>query len=641
MVDIVKNRNFWLIFVGDAVLLSAAYYLSYLLRFDFYIPTTFKQSFTVGVIWIIPVKLTAFFLFNLYRGMYRYTGVHDSINLAKATLSSSAVFTLLFLYVLGYEGFSRGIIIIDMVMTFVLIGGFRMAIRLSMSSHLLELWTGRNAVTKQKLKRILIVGAGDAGETLLREINSNSHLPYKVVGFVDENLRKIHRKIHGISILGVPQELRTLADKHKVDELIIAIPSASAMQMRHLVNLCKSTDLPYKTVPGLSELIKGNLSIAALREVRYSDLLGRTPVTLDLDQVGGYIEGKVVMVTGAGGSIGSELCRQISKFRPRLLVLVERNESGLYDIDTELRTSINQLKTRTVLCAIQNRDRMRAVFSDFRPQVVFHAAAYKHVPMMETHPWEAIYNNILGSRFILEQCDVHNVERCVVVSTDKAVRPTNVMGATKRIVELISQCLAKKSSSTKYMAVRFGNVLGSAGSVLPLFKRQIEAGGPVTVTDPQVTRYFMTIPESCSLILQAGALGEGGEIFVLKMGTAIRIDDMARDLITLSGYEPETDIQILYTGLRPGEKLYEELITADEGILPTLHDDIMVLGANQCFDIGVLDESISKLIKLADKADVIGIKRELTTLVPEYKPSGENNHPEKEFYSSAKSEVSV
>ena len=384
--------------------------------------------------------------------------------------------------------------------------------------------------------------------------------------------------------------------------------------------------MTFKTLPGLGELIEGRVTASAMREVRYEDLLGRSPVKLNLSQIGGYVTGKRVMVTGGAGSIGSELCRQIARYKPQQLIIVERNESGLYELELELQRKNPGLKTVAALGTIQNHGTMSRIFDMHHPQTVFHAAAYKHVPMMENHPWEAIFNNVVGSKVIIHLCATRGVERCVVVSTDKAVRPTNVMGATKRMVELITECYAA-GSSCRFMAVRFGNVLGSAGSVLPLFKAQIAAGGPVTVTDPEVTRFFMTIPEACSLILQAGGIGRGNEIFVLKMGTPVKIDSMARDMITLSGFVPDKEIEIKYTGMRPGEKLYEELITEGEDVMPTERDDIMVLKPGECLPAEVIDQHIQTLADLALDRDDYGIKMALCAVVPEYCPQVECDMP--------------
>ena len=404
--------------------------------------------------------------------------------------------------------------------------------------------------------------------------------------------------------------------------IAIAVPSASARQMHRLVSFCKSTGVPFKTLPGLGELIEGRVTASAMREVRYEDLLGRPPVELDQLRIGSYVSGKRVMVTGGAGSIGSELCRQIARFKPRQLIIVERNESGLYELELTLQRNYPGLDIVAVLGSVQNHNIMAQVFEMYTPETVFHAAAYKHVPMMENHPWEAIFNNVVGSRVIVRLCATKGVACCVMVSTDKAVRPTNVMGATKRMMELITTCYAA-GSSCRFMAVRFGNVLGSAGSVLPVFKAQIEAGGPVTVTDPEVTRYFMTIPEACRLILQAGGIGRGNEIFILKMGTPVKIDSMARDMITLSGFVPDKEIEIKYTGLRPGEKLYEELITEGENVMPTRHKDIMVLKPDDCMPSMVIERHIETLVKLALKKDTYGIKMALYAVVPEYCPQVE------------------
>jgi nucleoside-diphosphate-sugar epimerase len=381
----------------------------------------------------------------------------------------------------------------------------------------------------------------------------------------------------------------------------------------------QETSATYKTLPGIGDLIQGKVTVSKLREVRYEDLLNRSPIELDNDSICKYLTDKCILVTGGAGSIGSELCYQIAAFSPQKLIILDRNESNLYELVLDIKALFPELNIIPALAAVQNHERMSHIFSNYRPQVVFHAAAYKHVPMMENHPWEAIFNNVIGSRNVLRLCQCFGVQRCVMVSKDKAVRPTNVMGATKRLVELLTQSYAATSNPTRFMAVRFGNVLGSAGSVLPLFKKQIAAGGPVTVTDPRMTRFFMTIPEACSLILQSGAYGKGGEIFVLKMGTPVHIDDMARDLISLSGYRVGEDIEIRYTGLRPGEKLYEELITQDEGIRKTQHDDIMVLASDDNNKIPELEQHIDALVKYAKQGNAEKIKQRLKRIIPEYR----------------------
>jgi FlaA1/EpsC-like NDP-sugar epimerase len=467
----------------------------------------------------------------------------------------------------------------------------------------------------------LIIGAGDAGEKILREIWDNASLRYRVVGFIDDDELKVGKQIHGVPVLGTSEDLKAMVERVQAEELLIAIPSTTSAQMRRLLSRCKETGLPYKTIPSIGELIDGKVSIKAIREVAYGDLLGREAVRLEEDRIGAYLENSLVLVTGAGGSIGSELCRQICRFRPDKLIMYERAESPLYEISLELRTDFPHVQTVPVLGDIMDRQQLTKAFLSYRPRVVFHAAAYKHVPMMELLPWKAIKNNVLGTRNVIDVSKEHGVERFVLVSTDKAVRPVSVMGASKRIAELLVQgqngC---GPSGPKFMTVRFGNVVGSVGSVVPLFKKQIERGGPVTVTHPEMTRFFMIIPEACQLILQAGAMGEGGETFVLDMGKPVKIVDMARDLIRLSGFEPEVDISIDYIGLRPGEKLYEELITQGEGIFPTSHEKILVLKGNTCDQIR-LNGEIDELAKLAYEQDSFGIKKKLQEIVEDYRPN--------------------
>lgn len=396
--------------------------------------------------------------------------------------------------------------------------------------------------------------------------------------------------------------------------------------MRRIVEVCKNCDVTYKTLPGIGEIIDGRVSVKILRDVSYEDLLGRPPVQLDVAGIRNYLAGRTILVTGCGGSIGSELCRQLIRFEPGLIVLVDASEANLFQIQMEMENELSFQRYEPVLGQVQDKVLMQSVFEKYRPRVVFHAAAYKHVPMLERNPWEAVFNNIQGSRTVMETAAAFGVERFVLVSTDKAVRPTNVMGASKRVTELILQSL--QDSETRFLSVRFGNVVGSSGSVIPLFRRQIEHGGPVTVTDPEVTRFFMTIPEAAQLIIQAGAMGKGGEIYILKMGTPVRIVDMARDLIRLSGREPDRDVRIVFTGLREGEKLHEELITEGEGIVPTGHDKILVLRPDP--DPERLSEpdahrrrlygEIERLLAAADRHDAPEIKRLLRDVVPEYVP---------------------
>jgi len=470
-------------------------------------------------------------------------------------------------------------------------------------------------------KRLLIIGAGDGGEKIYREIQNNTKLQYTVIGFLDDDLTKVGKTIHGISVLGQIKDIKRIAKKVNANEALIAIPSATSEQMREILAYCRESGLKFKTIPGIGELINGKVTVNAIREVDYRDLIGREVIRLDEAQIGSYLKDQCVMVTGAGGSIGSELCRQICRFKPQRIVMVERAESPLYEINHELKQDFGDIKTIPVLVDIRDKDQLEKAFMTNQPQTVFHAAAYKHVPMLEIQPWKAVDNNIQGTANLIEITNKFNVERFVFVSTDKAVRPANVMGASKRIAEMLIQSQNGCGlSHTKFMTVRFGNVVGSVGSVIPLFKRQIKKGGPVTVTHPEVTRFFMTIPEACQLILQAGAMGKGGEIFLLDMGTSIKIDDMARDLIRFSGFEPDVDIKIEYIGLRPGEKLYEELIIEGEDVVPTSHEKIMVLKGIDC-NLQILNGNIHNLIQIAKDQQIETIKNKLKEIVPEYRPN--------------------
>ena len=620
-----KNPKLYLMLFTDLAIFVAALLLAYLFRFEFTLKPEIVLQLGHLLPWIVPLKLIVFSLFGLYRGMWRYTSVRDFWLIAQATVISSLLVTFIMIYLNRFQGYSRAVFIIDGILTFLLAGGLRMAIR-----SYFALYTGSKndaaSLIKVHFKKVLIIGAGDAGEKILREIIENYQLHDRVIGFIDDDPGKIGRSIHGIPVLGNVDNLADILDDEEVQEILVAVPSASGDQIRRIVEACQRCAVSYKILPGIGELIDGRVSIKALRDISYEDLLGRKPVHLDAMGIRNYLDGKTVLITGCGGSIGSELCRQVIKFQPRLVILLDASEENLFKIQMELQNEKYFRHCETVLGHVQDLQLMEDIFKKFKPHVVFHAAAYKHVPMLEKNPWEAVYNNIIGSRMIMEMSLKHNVERFVLVSTDKAVRPTNVMGTSKRVTELIMQSL--QGGNTKFMAVRFGNVVGSSGSVIPLFRRQIEHGGPVTVTHPEVNRYFMTIPEASQMILQAGAMGDGGEIFVLRMGTPVKIADMARDLIRLSGKEPDVDIEIIFTGLREGEKLYEELITVGEDILPTGHEKVMVLRSSQHSSDAdylwatreKLNKEIDELVKDADRHDAGKIKKKLNEIVPEYTP---------------------
>jgi FlaA1/EpsC-like NDP-sugar epimerase len=620
--------NLVVIYILDVLMIMTAILTAYALRFDFQIPEPFFSRMIKIVPFLIGTKIVAFHYFDLYRGMWRFTGIMDLMNIIRAATISTLLITLTLLMTTHFKGYPRSAFLIDWCLTIFLVGGLRLCVRFCFEKFKSE--NGQRSfsqVFRQIIRRrnprnrnLLIIGAGISGETLLREIRNNPKLKYDVVGFVDDHSSKLGKKIHGIPVLGKVQNLPRVVKEVNADEILIAVPSATAAQIRRIVEACKETGLLFKIIPGYGELIDGRISVNAIREVTYRDLLGREPVNLDQELIGAYLKHSRVLVTGAAGSIGSELCRQVCRFRPKQLILFERAESPLYDLHLELMRNFPGVDIRAELGDVTNLDNLESAFRHYRPKAVFHAAAYKHVPMLEMQPWLAIFNNITGTLNVLEAAKKWQTERFVFVSTDKAVRPANIMGASKRVSEMAVLCQnGDTDHPTKFMIVRFGNVVGSAGSVIPLFKKQIQQGGPVTVTHPDVIRYFMTIPEASQLILQAGAMGKGNEIFILDMGTAININDMAHELIRLSGLEPGVDIKIEYIGLRVGEKLYEELITEGEGILPTQHEKILVLKGTVC-NLSKLKDNIHLLEQLARAQDVSGIRQALQRILPDYHP---------------------
>ncbi|NCD21411.1 MAG: polysaccharide biosynthesis protein [Spartobacteria bacterium] len=622
-----KNRNFYVILSGDLILFAASLILAYGLRFSLDIPA--KDWARIGFLlpFLLPTKAVVFFLTGVYRGMWRYTSVPDALRLVKASvLATLTVMTALTLLQQFY-GYSRSVFLADCIFTVFFCGGFRLAIRV--------LGTNKRAMLKYwdrddddglpvRHRRLMIVGAGDAAANIIREIQGNRRSEYEVVACIDDDHRKHGQTLLDVPVRGSIERLPYFVNRFQADEILIAMPSVVGADMRRIVAACKASGLPFKTLPMLEALVDGKVTVNDVREVRYEDILGRAPVQMDYAGIGSCLANKTVAVTGAGGSIGSELCRQILRFKPAALVLIEANEFNLYRIERELLADRHAGVLRVVLGRVQDRALMANVFDKYRPQAVFHAAACKHVPMVETNPWEGIANNVIGSQVLMDVAEEYGVERFVQVSTDKAVRPTNVMGASKRVAEIALQ--SRVPGKTRFMAVRFGNVLGSSGSVIPLFRKQIHSGGPVTVTHPEMTRYFMMIPEACQLILQAGAMGTGGEIFILEMGTPVRIADMARDMIRLSGKVPDQDVQIVYTGLRPGEKLYEELITQGEGIVATAHEKIMVLKRDgHRADSAQPDQKvrgqIDRLAAAAATFEPERIKAALKEIVPEYAPA--------------------
>jgi FlaA1/EpsC-like NDP-sugar epimerase len=578
---------------------------------------------------VLLIKFAVFWYFRMYSSWGRYVGVQDLIETIKAGYVSSAIIVIL-VYVCGkFELFSGAfpanmkvpgaVFIIDWAGTIALVGGIRFAARIYRE--------GMRPIAAGGLTNALIIGAGDAGEAVLREMQRLPVERYRVIGFVDDNPNQPSR-IHGVPVLGDTSQIGELCEKYEVDELVIALHDPSRQLLRRIIEFCKGSKLVFRIVPGVADLIEGRTDLSHLREVDINDLLGRQEVHLDIESLGHMLTGKVVLITGAGGSIGSEMCRQVLPFRPKELVLVEQAENALFFIERELRESFRQQPLRAVICDVYDRQRLRSVFQDVQPQVVFHAAAHKHVPLMEINPSEAVKNNILGTKNVADLCLEFHTDAMVMISTDKAVNPTSIMGCSKRIAEIYCQWLntSGRSATTRFVTVRFGNVLGSNGSVVPIFRKQIAQGGPVTVTHPEMRRYFMTIPEASQLVLQAGAMGKGGEIFVLDMGEPVKIVDLARDMITLSGYRPDIDIKIEFTGIRPGEKLFEELSIVGEDMLPTHHKKIGIWQVRPSSDEQI-DAALAALEPLLNSNDKSAIVQVFKVIVPEFHPNNGSAAP--------------
>jgi FlaA1/EpsC-like NDP-sugar epimerase len=583
---------------------------AFLLRFEFTIPNShLKYLYWALLVWV-PVKLIIFRLLNLDHGWWRFVSIHDLVRLAFGNLLGSVLGAALILS-FAPAGFPRSLYILDMLLCFLATAGQRASVRILLDS------LGRGADYALGT-RIFIYGAGTAGVTLLREIRSNSRLRYAVCGFIDDNPHKRGVAIQGIKVLGSGIDLPRLIPRHRISEILIALPSVTGGEMVRILNNCHEAGIKCRTVPALAKMIESNGLATQIREVAVEDLLGRTPVHLNENQIRGTLEGKVVLVTGAAGSIGSELCRQIAGFRPAAIVGFEIAESPLFEIDREMRHNFPQTPFYPEIGSIQNRSRIDEVLRKYSPSIIYHAAAYKHVPMMEAHVFEAIENNVFGTYNVALSAAENGVEDFVMISSDKAVRPTNIMGASKRVAELL--LLALQNGRTKYVAVRFGNVLGSNGSVIPIFKKQIASGGPVTVTHPDMRRFFMTIPEACQLVLQAAVIAEGGQICVLDMGDPVKIVDLARNLILLSGLRPDQDIRIEFTGMRPGEKLYEELSTLLENTAPTNHEKIHIYVGNGMPE-GDIFNWLDALREVCESRDAGRLVVALKEIVLDYSPS--------------------
>lgn len=611
-VPLLTRRARWLL--ADAVLVNLSVVLALSIRFDGAIP---DKYWSLYVPWLAIGRTVlmglVFYLGGLYQSLWSYASVREFLGVAYAVTLNSLPFAVV-VFTRIVPGFPRSVVILSWVLDIVLVAGLRFLARVR-----------REAMNKSEPngsskpgRRTLIVGAGEAGAMVARELYRHDELGYTPVGFVDDDPKKQGLRVAGLPVLGTRDALARLIRDQQIDEAIIAMPSAPGKVIREIHQACQGR-VRSRTLPEVYELIGGRVSISQIRDVQIDDLLGREEIRLNLDEISSYLRGERVLVTGAGGSIGSELCRQIARFRPESLLLLGNEENSIYEIEHELRYYFPRLSLIPIIANIRDRVRMNHVYATYRPTVVFHAAAHKHVPLMEAHPEEAVKNNVTGTRICAELARDYGVKRFVLISTDKAVNPTNVMGATKRVAEMIVQRL--NGAGTRFMAVRFGNVLGSRGSVVPLFKEQIARGGPVTVTHPDIMRYFMTIPEAVSLVIQAGAIGQGGEVFVLDMGEPIRILDLAENLIRLSGREPGREIPIVFTGLRPGEKMFEELLTAEEGTTATQHKRIFVAKTFLKHMGSVFDQRIVAIEAAAEAGSPESIRNLLSLLVNTYKPS--------------------
>ncbi len=600
--------------VGDVLLICLSVYLAFLLRFDGIILSEyFDGAFQGMIILALAVSIPIFYFFKLYSLSLSYISVKELISLFKAVALSllfSGVIILVFRDSSHFLGFPRSILFISYFLIFLLCGAFRFSKKIYF--HLFK--TG----DKTQKSRTLIVGAGDAGEQILRNIINSATSPYLAIGFVDDNKFKQGNIIHGIKVLGVIDDIPRVIEKYQVEEMIIALPSADSNIIRNAVNLGRNVGLKkIKIVPSIDEIMNNEISLGNIRDVQVEDLLGRESISLDKITIQKFIYNKKILITGGAGSIGSELCRQICKFNPLLLLILDQDETGIFYISKELESKFPEIKIVPMIADIKNKKKIAKIFEKFAPDIIFHAAAYKHVPLMEQHFDEAVRNNVFGTKIIAECSAKYNAKKFIFISTDKAVKPSSVMGATKRIGEMICQSL-NKETNTQFISVRFGNVLGSRGSVIPVFKKQIEKRKQIEITHPDMKRYFMITSEACLLVMTAGAIGQGGEVFVLDMGSPVKILDLAKEMIRLSGLEPDKDIPIVYTGVRPGEKFFEDLLTAEEGVVSTENQKIFMAKLSET-NKDKIDNTLTRLnnaVENFDEREIINIFMEI---VPFYK----------------------
>jgi FlaA1/EpsC-like NDP-sugar epimerase len=597
----------------DAGLLTLAYYLAYVLRFDSGIPNRYERLLVHTIVIVVVLKLLIFALFGLYSKLWRFVDQKDFESIVKAVVVSSVVvIAAVFLLPLGKRDPPRGVIALDLLITLALVAGTRFLVRAAVERPLRG-----NPLLERSAREVLIVGAGNGGQQVASELRRNPQLSSAPIGFVDDDPRKRGMRIAGLKVLGATDDLPRVLDDTEPDEVIIAIPSAPGILRQKVVTACRERAIPVRTLPTTFELLSGGLNLMRqVREVRVEDVLGREPVRVEIDRMGAYLRGRVVLITGAGGSIGAELSRQIARVGPKQLVLVENAENSLFEIRRELEEERHFARAAAVLADCKDATRMRELFLEYRPSVVFHAAAYKHVPLMEENPVEAVRNNAVATRIVAAAAGEAGVERLVLVSTDKAVSPATVMGASKALAEWALEAAQHRYPGTRYASVRFGNVLGSSGSVVPIFRRQIAAGGPLTVTDPKMTRYFMTIPEAVQLIIRSGELATGGEVFVLEMGDPVKIVDLAHNMIRLAGYEPDVDIAIEFVGRRAGEKVHEELLGPGERPQPTPAEKIVAVARDQ-LDPDWVESAFARIEELVYNGDAAALAAAVAELSAE------------------------
>lgn len=615
---LLQNLKTFLLVLADILLINCASVLALLIRFEFNLQELMESTFLFSILKLAPINtvitLLIFVYFKLYRGIWKFAGVDEFVKIAEACFVSTAFSSVM--HVIAKYAFELYFPRSYPLLYFIFLLAFITALRFAYR------FIGRikRSVHSNKLHRIMIIGAGRSGATVLREFQTSSHSEGTVICMLDKDPKKIGKYIHGVKVVSNCEHIPEMVEKYRIDQIILAIPTATNEEKRFIIDACQQTDCDLRIVPAIYQLANGEVNIEKVRKVEIEDLLGRDSIKVDMTEIKDYVGGKTVLVTGGGGSIGSELCRQIASYSPKQLIIFDIYENNAYSIQQELRTKYPGLNLDVIIGSVRDIHRVDTLFEQYKPDIVYHAAAHKHVPLMEDSPNEAIKNNVFGTYNVANAANRNHVSTFVLISTDKAVNPTNIMGASKRLCEMIIECFAK-ISETKFVAVRFGNVLGSNGSVIPLFKKQIARGGPVTVTHKDIIRYFMTIPEAVSLVLQAGYYARGGEIFVLDMGQPVKIDDLARKMIKLSGFEPDVDIKVEYTGLRPGEKLYEELLMSEEGLTKTKNDLIYI---GKLSDVDA-DTFFTELAYLRDECYTDGdhIRESVQKIVTTYHPNQE------------------